>query len=448
MANEDTPRRGPQIVGWTVVSIFLAGMFFPILGAWTGAIMGAWFIGTQKPRRGFVWLAGINLCFGLIGHWQRFPLSLFPAAEYLGWMLVLSLIGALPFLFHRLVSPRLPGFWSTLPLPAAAVAVQSAAIAWLPPHVLPWFSMAGPGTALAVAWFGAAVVWMWNLDFRVGKMAGGAGIARHRKGWTCRPETAAILRSPYTGSPLHASPDAREYTTDSGERFAIRDGFPLLVKPEELTGSNRKYNHLYATIAGFYDDIQRVFCALAGMDRDEHFLRYLRLLEIKPGDSVLETSVGTGLNFKYLPRGTRLCGLDLSPEMLDRCRENLRRWQLDADLFIGNAEKLPFADASFDVVFHSGGINFFNDRAAAIREMIRVAKPGTPILIADETEQHVKEIYEKMPGYYNNRTEAVSAPVELVPADMLDVQVKILTKGRFYALTFRKPAAASHSSTI
>jgi len=49
----------------------------------------------------------------------------------------------------------------------------------------------------------------------------------------------------------------------SGERFPIRDGIPVFLTPEDLTGSNRKYNHLYETIAGFYDDTQRVVCALA-----------------------------------------------------------------------------------------------------------------------------------------------------------------------------------------
>jgi ubiquinone/menaquinone biosynthesis C-methylase UbiE len=99
----------------------------------------------------------------------------------------------------------------------------------------------------------------------------------------------------------------------------------------------------------------------------------MSLLEAKPGDSVLETSVGTGLNFKYLPRGVKLTGLDLSPEMLANCQANLRRWQMDADLYLGNAESLPFTDSTFDVVFHVGGINFFNDRAKAICEMRRQA---------------------------------------------------------------------------
>jgi len=49
--------------------------------------------------------------------------------------------------------------------------------------------------------------------------------------------------------------------------------------------------------------------------------------------------------------------------------------------------------------------------------MIRVAKPGSLLLIADETEKHVKGVYEKGPGgyLYKNRKAPVSAPVDLVP---------------------------------
>jgi len=171
----------------------------------------------------------------------------------------------------------------------------------------------------------------------------------------------------------------------------------------------------------------------------------MSLLEAKAGDAVLETSVGTGLNYKYLPDGVQLSGLDLSPEMLANCQSNLQRWQLDADLYLGNAESLPFADASFDVVFHVGGINFFNDRAKAIREMIRVARPGSLLLIADETEKHVKEIYEKGPGghLFKNRKAPVSAPIDLVPPEMQQIHLEEMRTGDWYALTFRKPTACS-----
>jgi ubiquinone/menaquinone biosynthesis C-methylase UbiE len=357
-------------------------------------------------------------------------------------------------------------------------------------------AVAGPDVvSFLIYWTAAVIVWMWNLEFRLKKVVSGAVVfvavnalafgygffleaahpiasrlaarlpalewvclfgavavtatalikpSKRRKSWAGRTETVALLRSPYTADRLHAvRADGREeLVSTSGEAFPIRDGIPLLIKAEALTGSNLKYNRLYETIAGFYDDTQRVACALAGMNRREHFMAYMRFVEARPGDSVLETSVGTGLNYKYLPRGTKLFGLDLSPAMLAYCQANLRRWEMDAELFQGNAETLPFADESFDVVYHSGGINFFNDRAKAIREMIRVAKPGSRILIADETEKHVQEAYEKFPvtgRFFKNRKQAVTVPVDLVPPEMQETHVEILWGGRFYALTFRKP---------
>jgi ubiquinone/menaquinone biosynthesis C-methylase UbiE len=261
--------------------------------------------------------------------------------------------------------------------------------------------------------------------------------------WANRPQAVALLQSPATSNPLHVVVEKGRETllSTSGERFPIRHGIPSFLTAEDLTGNNGKYNHVYETIGGFYDDIQRIFLALKGFNRHAYFESYMSLLEAKPGDSVLETSVGTGLNFKYLPRGVKLSGLDLSPEMLVNCQANLRRWQMDADLYLGNAESLPFTDSSFDVVFHVGGINFFNDRAKAIREMIRVAKPGSLLLIADETEKHVKQVYEKGLGSYRNRREPVSPPIDLVPPEMQETHLEIGRTGEWYMLTFRKPAA-------
>jgi hypothetical protein len=65
------------------------------------------------------------------------------------------------------------------------------------------------------------------------------------------------------------------------------------------------------------------------------------------------------------------------------------------------------------------------------------------VLIADETEKHVKEVYEKSPGgLYKDRKQPVSAPIDLVPSDMQEIHLEELRDGQFYALTFRKPASA------
>jgi ubiquinone/menaquinone biosynthesis C-methylase UbiE len=142
------------------------------------------------------------------------------------------------------------------------------------------------------------------------------------------------------------------------------------------------------------------------------------------------------------PIRQRRFGLDISWGMLKRCQKQLAQWKRTAQLFQGEAENLPFRDGIFDVVFHVGGINFFNDRARAINEMIRVAKPGTKVVIVDETEKVVKEIYEKTPftkKYFQKREGAVSSPVDLVPKDMLDIRSKEIGDGRLYCLSFRKP---------
>ena len=502
--------RRKQIAAWAVVSIFVLGFFYAPVGVWTGSVLSAWFVGTQRVWRGFVLMIGFALLFGL-PHLVQAVLhgGLYSPPVYLGWTLAAMLLSTLPFTFHRVVSPRLPGWLSTLPLPVFGVIFVTIAVGWLPAgfataqdqklslplrHLGSVFGSSAP--VFITYWFAATMMWVWNQKSRVARIRqsvsllaavcvvpagfvlldtiGGAApalrlpgpsfawlclaaalalsgwalfAALKDRGWQCRPRTLRILQSPATGQPLHLFSQglSQSLVTSAGERFPIRNRIPDMRSPGDLTGANGKYNHLYETIGGFYDDIQRAVCACSAMDGDAYVRSYMRPLEVKAGDSVLETSIGTGLNFKYLPPGVTLTGVDLSPEMLANCQANLHRWQFQADLFLGNAESLPFADCSFDVVFHVGGINFFSDRAKAIREMIRVAKPGTKILIADETEEHVKAMYESGPItnlYYKDRKEAVTAPIDLVPPEMLETHVELLTpmgKNRFYVLTFRKP---------
>ena len=498
--------RRRQIVAWGIVSIFVLGFVTPV-GVWTGPVLGAWLAGTQRVWRGFVLMVGFALLFGLPHLVHGLLLrSSGSVPAYLGWTLAAMVLSTLPFTFHRMVSPRLPGWFSTLPLPIFGVLFATIAGAWLPAGFatgqdeklsLQHGSVFGSRASMFLTyWFAATLMWVWYQESRAARMrrkvsllgavcvlAAGFAVLRtigsvaidstlpeasfawlcfaaaivlsgwalfialKDRGWECRPQTLRILQSPATGQSLRLVRKgwSQSLVTSAGERFPIRNGIPDLRRPGDMTGDNQKYNHLYETIGGFYDDIQRVVCACSAMDGDAYVRSYLSPLEAKAGDSVLETSVGTGLNFKYLPGGVSFTGIDLSREMLAKCMTNLRRWGLQGDLFLGNAERLPFADESFDVVFHVGGINFFNDRAKAIREMIRVAKPGSKILIADETEENVKEMYERGPitsTFFKNRKETVTAPIDLVPPEMLETHLELLKpmgKNRFYALTFRKP---------
>jgi ubiquinone/menaquinone biosynthesis C-methylase UbiE len=167
---------------------------------------------------------------------------------------------------------------------------------------------------------------------------------------------------------------------------------------------------------------------------------YLKFLNIHEGDRVLEVSVGTGANIRFLPRGAEYYGLDISVGQLMQSVKNKEKYGLELQLFWGNAEYLPFKDESFDDVYHVGGINFFSDRQRAIDEMIRVAKKSTKFLIADETEK-VAKIYEKIPyfrGPFKNRKGVITAPVELLPANVSDVKVTEIRGGTLYCLEFVK----------
>jgi ubiquinone/menaquinone biosynthesis C-methylase UbiE len=161
---------------------------------------------------------------------------------------------------------------------------------------------------------------------------------------------------------------------------------------------------------------------------------------------VLEVGVGTGANFRRLPHDIEFHGLDLSWGMLQKCRKNIKRWRRAAQLFQGEAGRLPFRAEVFDCVFHVGGINFFSEPARAIREMIWVAKPGTKIVIADETEKTVRDGYQKNPvikSYFPPGTEAVRCPIDLIPEEMEEITAREIAGGKLYLLSFRKPAQAT-----
>lgn len=262
-------------------------------------------------------------------------------------------------------------------------------------------------------------------------------------------DVLALLRDPTTHHPLEIGTEPDEYRRQreflanprTNQRFPIREGIPIFLDDAQVSGSNKRYQAMYDHFAPFYDVSAWLYSRWKRMSVESRPREYLDELEVEEGDRVLEVSVGTGRNLQFLPRSARFFGLDISWGMLKQCQRKAAKWRLNSRLFVGTAECLPFKDDAFDVVFHFGGVNFFNDRAAAIREMIRVAKPGTKFVIGDENEE-LAEKYENLPvtrGFYSDRHQAIVAPVDLLPADMREVRFKDIAGGDQYCLTFRKP---------
>lgn len=103
---------------------------------------------------------------------------------------------------------------------------------------------------------------------------------------------------------------------------------------------------------------------------------FARFAEAKDKD-VLEIGVGLGADHqRFAEAGARLTGIDLTPRAVEHSRQRLALLGLNSTIQVGDAEHLPFADASFDLVYSWGVIHHSPDTPAAAREILRVLRPG------------------------------------------------------------------------
>jgi ubiquinone/menaquinone biosynthesis C-methylase UbiE len=98
---------------------------------------------------------------------------------------------------------------------------------------------------------------------------------------------------------------------------------------------------------------------------------------------VLEVAVGTGRNLPGYPAEVTLTGIELSPAMLAIARQRAADLGREADLRDGDAERLPFDDASFDTVLCALSLCTIPSPAAAVGEMRRVLRPRGRLLLLD-----------------------------------------------------------------
>jgi len=260
-----------------------------------------------------------------------------------------------------------------------------------------------------------------------------------------KPTTLAHLCNPENGESLRLeNTNNQEWLVgmESGKRFPVLNGIPNFLGDQDVAGKNKRYQRMYDRIARGYDWSEKIAVDLFWGGRDKLRKETIADVILRPGQDFLEVSIGTAANIAYLDKSANYFGLDISLGMLQQAQRNLKRWNREVELFQGNAEKLPFKEARFDVVFHFGGINFFNDIPKAIHEMIRVAKPGAQILFGDETEMQANEA-KKMPLPYAREfythNEKITDLAHLVPPTMLDLKTREFGKGKFYMVSFRKP---------
>jgi len=129
---------------------------------------------------------------------------------------------------------------------------------------------------------------------------------------------------------------------------------------------------LFAPLGPTYDR----YAALLSFGQDPRWRRFLvSRTPVGPGDRVLDVATGTGAVAAELIRrtGCTVVGLDQSREMLAEAR---RRLPDGVELVEGDAEHLPFPDASFDALTFTYLMRYVDDPGATLEELARVVRPG------------------------------------------------------------------------
>jgi demethylmenaquinone methyltransferase/2-methoxy-6-polyprenyl-1,4-benzoquinol methylase len=145
-----------------------------------------------------------------------------------------------------------------------------------------------------------------------------------------------------------------------------------LVSPEEKT---RRVGAVFSSVARRYDIMNDLMSG--GMHRLWKD-RFVNRVKPRAGEAILDMAGGTGdVAFRMARRGALVTVADINPDMLEVGKERAARRGLDAlGWAVENAEKLTFADASFDAYTIVFGIRNVTDIPAALKEAHRVLKRG------------------------------------------------------------------------
>ncbi|OYT52472.1 hypothetical protein B6U66_01850 [Candidatus Bathyarchaeota archaeon ex4484_135] len=238
-----------------------------------------------------------------------------------------------------------------------------------------------------------------------------------------------------------------------GQVYPIVGGVPDLLPPALAYGEDVRWMEEYDRMAKGYYMLMHVVLPVLSLWREPAIRsEWAAKLGLRPGDRVLDVGTGTGRNLPFLKRlvgpDGLVVGMDISRGMLYYAVRTARAkgWS-NVELQRANAAFLPYKDGVFDAVIHVGGINTFEEKARALSEMMRVAKPGAKIVVVDEGLE--PKMRKSLVGRFLIRTNVLYAswpPVGEVPDEAEEVKVswgllpfRFFPMWPYYVLEFRKP---------
>jgi SAM-dependent methyltransferase len=155
-----------------------------------------------------------------------------------------------------------------------------------------------------------------------------------------------------------------------------------MIRTSDLATAIQPHNERPAKVwssgGSNYDDISRGIA-----DSIEHCV--LRL-NPRRGERILDLATGTGWTSRVVTRrGALVTGVDIATGLLDAAERQAAAENLSIQYVPGDAEALPFDDASFDAIVSTCGVMFASRPEAAAKEMARVCRPGGRIAITTWT---------------------------------------------------------------
>jgi phosphatidylethanolamine/phosphatidyl-N-methylethanolamine N-methyltransferase len=135
-------------------------------------------------------------------------------------------------------------------------------------------------------------------------------------------------------------------------------------------------------VARVYENLASVYDLVFGPTLHPGRIEAIRKMTIRPGDSVLEVGVGTGINLSMYPSSCEITGIDLSAPMLDKAQERIINKSLrNCRVLEMDAAQMNFPDESFDIVYAPYLISVVPDPVKVAQEMRRVCRTGGRIVI-------------------------------------------------------------------
>jgi len=133
----------------------------------------------------------------------------------------------------------------------------------------------------------------------------------------------------------------------------------------------------YTILAPIYDHI-------VGSSTQAMRIKSIQRINQKTPQKILINGIGTGLDIPFLPEQHIYTATDLTPAMLNICKQRLAQSNLKIDLKIADVMQLPFEDNQFDIVLMNLILAVVPDPQRALQEASRVLKPGGKIYIMDK----------------------------------------------------------------